>query len=91
MFLLTDARFILILVSPLWKKRVYCIPCENVLFVLFLIFIIFIIHYIKKKNDEKLMLNSFFQFLVLIKFIITLRFRFCVFVSYLIDLCIKLI
>lgn len=36
------------------------------------------------KNDEKLMLNSFFQFLVLIKFIITLRFRF---VSYLIDLC----
>lgn len=38
------------------------------------------------KNDEKLMLNSFFQFLVLIKFIITLRFRFCVFVSYLIDL-----
>lgn len=43
------------------------------------------------KNDEKLMLNSFFQFLVLIKFIITLRFRFCVFVSYLIDLCIKLI
>lgn len=43
------------------------------------------------KNDEKLMLNSFFQFLVLIKFIITLRFRFCVFVSYLIDLWIKLI